>query len=255
MLLLSPQEKLKKCVAEINNMGIDIQFSGDKAVYVTSKTNIDVEVSVIGSKPCIRLYHRKTKGRDEAFNIILPLLRKNRLFKDTTLSTDTVPTYSSKDVPSDFNTMRSIIEKCEDLVDSNKSWKTNAGLEDGTMFIVRSIMLAAELGHSSALGRDMYESIRGQVSINKYDSSLGLTYGEHLSPIDWLNQTGYEMAKRGATEKEVYEFIMKFHKVAYITPDQAALLDSVHKTTMPENAKDAYARINEANVGIVGLKE
>lgn len=259
MLLLSPQEKLKNYISELNDKGYPIKLASDRggvnrAVYSTTKSKFDIELIIIrGTNPSIRIAYRSQSDREDMLDIVVPLLRKQRLFKDSKLSTENFPTYKSEQVVEDFERMVSVIEDCKDLTDSSQTWKVNGGLESGTRFIVRSIMMAAELNHSSALGREMYESIRDLVSINKYDREAGLTWGEHLAPIDWLNSTGYDLAKCGASEDELYNFIITFHKVAYITPDEAAQLDSVYKTTMPENATGPMARLDEVGISVKNL--
>jgi len=101
----------------------------------------------------------------------------------------------------------------------------------------------------------MYECLRSKVEVNRYDSEQGLTWGEHVVPIDFMTQELVRMCTKGASEDTMFDFVMRNHKVVYITPTQATRIDKYLKlqTVMTEGWKDGdspFARLHAADIAI-----
>jgi hypothetical protein len=258
-MLITPQERLKNLVVELSEKNYNITLANDRgdgkrASYNTCKKGISVELLVLKSHymPVIRVAIN-AKHRAEYNETVVAALSRRGMIKDHKVSTKEFPTYTSDNLLEDFIKVITAIESNDEIENSMASWKENGGLESGTWFIVDTIMSAARRGHSVGLGREPYEAIRSLVEVNRYNADLGLTHGEHVTPIDFMNQTGVALAKSGASEEALFDFIIRNHKVVYITPEQAAYLDHDMglKTSMPEGWRDGdspFARLDEAKI-------
>jgi len=261
-MLLTPQQELRNAVEELAKQGIMFKLGytdrgvDKRAVYSTSKKWYDVELLVKDNhdSPVMRIAYRNNPTRQTKNELLLSKLRVLRLFPDRKVSSGQFPTFISDNICEDIVKIIDTIENTSEFEDSlGNTWKVNGGLEAGTWHIVDTVRSAVKRGHTSALGRDMYECLRSKVEVNRYDSEAGLTWGEHVVPIDFMTQELVRMCTLGASEDAMYDFLMRNHKVAYITPLQASTIDSGLKmqTTMTEGWKDGdnpFARLEAANI-------
>jgi len=261
-MLLTPQEELRNCVDILSEKGIQLKLFEDgqakrlRAVYSTSKSQYDVELLIKLGLVGIRIAYRNNPTRETNNQLLLSKLRKQRLFKDDKISSPMFPTFVSDNLVEDFLTVVDCIESTPEFEDSTgNTWKVNGGLEAGTWHIVDTVCSAVKRGHTSALGRDMYECLRSKVEVNRYNSERGLTWGEHVVPIDFMTQELVSMCTQGASEESMFDFVMRNHKVVYITPAQATRIDKYLKlqTVMTEGWKDGdspFARLHAADITI-----
>ena len=266
-MLLTPQQELRQAVDVLLERNVKIKIANDRngdrrAVFSTSKKYYDVELLVMDrhESPTIRIAYRNNPTRETNNELLLGKLRVLRLFPDRKVSSGQFPTFISENIVEDFVTIVNCIESTPEFEDSTgNTWKTNGGLEAGTWHIVDIIRSAVKRGHTSALGRDMYECLRSKVEVNKYNSDAGLTWGEHVVPIDFMTQELVRMCSQGVGEDVMYDFLMRNHKVVYITPQQASKMDSELKlqTVMTEGWKDGdspFARLEAAGIILEGVE-
>ena len=259
-MLLTPQQELRNAVDVLNTKNFQYKIFEDgqqkrlRASFYTSKRDYFVELLVKNRLVGLRVKNSNHKTREADNELLLSKMRVQHLFQDRKLSSAEFPTFVSNNIVEDFVKIINTIEQTAEFEDSTgNTWKINGGLEKGTWYIVDCIRSAVAREHTSALGRDMYECLRGQVSVNRYDSDAGKTWGEHCVPIDFLTQELVRMCTQGASESEMFDFLMRNHKVMYITPKQANTIDSGLKlqTTMTEGWNDGdspFARLEAANI-------
>ncbi len=266
-MLLTPQEELRNCVDVLTTRDIPLKLFEDgqarrlRAVYSTSKSHYDVELLIKLGEVGIRIAYRNNPTRETNNTLLLKKLRKQGMFSDSKVSSPMFPTFLSENLAEDFLKVVDCIESTPEFEDSTgNTWKVNGGLEAGTWHIVDTVRSAVKRGHTSALGRDMYECLRSKVEVNRYDSEQGLTWGEHVVPIDFMTQELVRMCTKGASEDTMFDFVMRNHKVVYITPTQATRIDKYLKlqTVMTEGWKDGdspFARLHAADIAIEEQRE
>lgn len=255
----------KNTVKALVEQGIQLSLFKDdgkrsRAVYSTKKRQLDIELLIKNGKIGLRIANRlptKNPVRSEMNEKITSQLAVLGYTKDGSLSTSHYPTFLSQDLITDTKVFIDTVELNEEFEDSiGNTWKVNGGLEAGTWHIVDTIRSAVKRGHTSALNREMYECLRTQVELNKYDADNGLIWGEHVVPIDFMTQTLCTMAKEGASDDAMFDFLMRNHKVVYIKDEDAHKMDRDLKlqTVMTEGWKDGdspFARLDAANITIV----
>jgi hypothetical protein len=58
-------------------------------------------------------------------------------------------------------------------------------------------------------------------------------YREHLVPCAYIRDRAFKMYQEGSTVNDVAGMVGRLLKIAFITPDEAKLIDSKYKTNMP----------------------
>lgn len=131
------------------------------------------------------------------------------------------------------------------------------------MAIAENIMTVHRWGMPSGLSRAIFDDIHvKKLRIKGY--SLGgrkqlLTrnpYCEHITPCDWMNRTGIDMCRNGATVNDIANMIERNFWIAYISDEEANLLNHTWKwkTIMPPGWKDGddpMDRLTKAGIIIV----
>ena len=255
--------EFQNCVDVLTNKNIPLRLFEDgkakrlRAVYSTSKSYYDIELLVKLGKVGIRIAYRNNPTRETNNTLLLKKLRKQGMVADSKVSSPMFPTFLSENLAEDFLKVVDCIESTPEFEDSTgNTWKVNGGLESGTWHIVDTVRSAVKRGHTSALGRDMYECLRSKVEVNRYNSEQGLTWGEHVVPIDFMTQELVRMCTQGSSEESMFDFVIRNHKVVYITQEQARVLDVDMglRTVMPNNWKDGdspFQRLTEAKIDFV----
>ena len=88
--------------------------------------------------------------------------------------------------------------------------------------------------------------------ITKGRSKNGSGYKEHVVPLSHLNKEVYKLFDENKSLDDVIAFLKRNLIVIKISKDEASLLDSKHKTTMPEGWQDdPYIRLSPIKNNII----
>lgn len=86
-------------------------------------------------------------------------------------------------------------------------------------------------------------------------SVRGDSYGEHIVPRALIRDECMKMFANGASVEEVKDQLMAHLWIAFISPDEAEILNKAHKTTMPDGwvfgQGDPLERLKIAGIQLV----
>jgi hypothetical protein len=62
-----------------------------------------------------------------------------------------------------------------------------------------------------------------------------LPYREHVVPCAYIRNLSFKLYSEGKTVDDVASMVKRLLNIAFITPDEAKLIDKKHKATMPDD--------------------
>lgn len=119
-----------------------------------------------------------------------------------------------------------------------------------------------EQQHNQPRSAAVHSRIFGTLIFDEYielnERAADRTYTEHVVPCAYIRNHAFDMFWDGKSKDEVAAMIGRLLRIAYISTEQAQLLNMSHKHTMPENwnpeTDSILRRLEDAGIEIVRQK-
>jgi hypothetical protein len=111
----------------------------------------------------------------------------------------------------------------------------------------------------AAVHSRIFETLISNQYIELNRKSPERRYPEHIVPCAFIRDHAFQMYWDGKTPEDVEKMIERLLRIAYIRPDEAKVLDAVHKDTMPNDWNPRHdsilRRLEDAGITVVDPKE
>lgn len=227
-----------------------------------TRNNVKVEVKVTRNKACYaagfglndyKLNFLKVQLEDKG----MVVLQRMAKFLKVQISNDVID---------GFNTLVTIIENIDELIQRHRASRFYEAQYDDSVFMyvatdINNMLKYKPPGSPWSRGK-IFDDIDKMITIGYSQKGMDqelngkAAYREHIVPIDWCISKAFNMYQNGSSIKEVAQMFKRNIFVARISDEEQYLLDNKLglRTTMPEgfdDGDDPMARLNAAGIKII----
>lgn len=173
----------------------------------------------------------------------------------------------SDDVIDGFNTLISVIEDIDELIQRHRASRFYEAQYDDNVFMYVANDIANMLkyrppGSPWSRGK-VFDDIDRLVTIGyskkgrEQERNGKPAYREHIVPIDWTINKAFDMLKNGSSVEEVAQMFKRNIFVALISDEEQDLLDNKLglRTTMPEGYSDGHDPLSRLKFAGIEIDE